>query len=329
MATEKRKGDHIKVCLTRDVEFKKGNGFEDYEFVNNSLPELDWREIDISADFLGRRFKAPFFIEAMTGGTKAAGKINGNLAKAARDLGVPMGIGSQRAMIENPGLSSTFRVKDTAPGIFLVGNIGALQIKEYGNERIRRALDEIKADALAVHINPAQEIAQGGNADWRGILDALKKLGRDIQRPLIVKEVGCGISGEVARALEKAGADAIDVSGAGGTSWVKIDSIISGRPFDSFFEWGIPTAKALQQCARSVRLPLIASGGIRDGIDAAKALSMGASLAGLALPLLKPATHSSEAVKSVINQMITELKTVMFLVSAVNLAELKGKAVKV
>jgi isopentenyl-diphosphate delta-isomerase len=330
MSTEKRKTDHIKICLTEDVEFFKSNGFGNYQFRHNALPEIDWDDIDISSRFLGRKFRVPLLIEAMTGGTRKAEKINRNLAKAAQELGIGMGVGSQRAMIERPGLSDTFRVRDVAPDIFLVGNIGASHLLLYGPARLRRALDEIKADALAVHLNPAQEIAQnGGHKKWKGILAKIKGVCSEIDRPVIVKEVGCGISGEVAKKLERAGVDAIDVAGAGGTSWVKVDSIIGGKPFDIFFEWGIPTAESLEQCLGSVKVPVIASGGIRNGIEAAKALSMGASLAGMALPLLKPATKSHDAVKHVLEKVILELKTTMLLTSSKNLSELRGKAVKI
>jgi isopentenyl-diphosphate delta-isomerase len=330
MSTEKRKRDHINVCLAEDVEFFKSSGFGDYQFTHNALPEIDWDGIDISTRFLGRNFRAPLFIEAMTGGTKVAEKINKNLAKAAQELGIGMGVGSQRAMIENPALAHTFKVKDVAPDIFLVGNIGASHLLIYSTEQLRKALDDIRADALAVHLNPAQEIAQDdGHKKWKGILAEIKGVCSELDRPVIVKEVGCGLSGEVAKRLEKTGVEVIDVAGAGGTSWVKVDSIIGGKPFDSFFEWGIPTAEALEQCLRAVKVPVIASGGIRNGIEAAKALSMGASLAGMALPLLKPAAESHDAVKQVLEKVITELKTAMLLTSSKNLSELRGKAVKI
>jgi isopentenyl-diphosphate delta-isomerase len=330
MVTEKRKRDHIRVCLTEDVQFLKSNGFEDYDFTHSAAPELEWDEIDIKTRFLGKEFRAPFFIEAMTGGTKEAERINRNLAKAAQDLGIGMGVGSQRAMIENPELASTYAVKESSPNVFLVGNIGASHVTRLNVRPLREALEQIKADALAIHLNPAQEIAQeGGHHKWRGVLSAIRKIRSEVGVPVIVKEVGCGISGDVARRLARVGVGAIDIAGAGGTSWIKIDSIISKRPYDKFFEWGIPTAESLEQCARSVRIPLIASGGIRSGIEAAKALSMGATLVGTALPLLRPATESADAVKSVLSQFVLELKTAMFLTSSANLQALKGKAVKI
>jgi isopentenyl-diphosphate delta-isomerase len=325
MKTQKRKSGHLHVCLSKDIQFKRPSGLGQYELVHNALPELDREEIDTSTTFLGKDFSAPLLIEAMTGGTRVASKINKNLAKAAEELGIGMGVGSQRAMIESPAVTETYEVRDVAPRIFLAGNIGAVQIKEIGIGKIAGAVKKIGADALAVHLNPAQEIAQnGGHVKWSGVLESIKDLCATVPFPVIVKEVGCGISGDVAVRLEKAGADAIDVAGAGGTSWIKVDSMITGKPLDNFYEWGIPTAECLVQCLQRVKVPVIASGGIRNGIDAAKALSMGASLAGLALPLLKPATKSAEAVKSALEQIIMELKTSMFLASARNVEELHG-----
>ena len=330
MTTQKRKGDHISVCLKEDVEYLKGNGFHRYEFEHNALPGLDLDSIDTTASFLGRNFRAPLFIEAMTGGTREAARINRNLAAAAQELGIGMGVGSQRAMLEDQGLSWTYEVKESFPDVFLMGNIGASHIMEFDLERIKSALRRIKADALAIHINAAQEMAQpGGYTEWKNVLPALKKVCSGLGMPVIVKEVGNGISGQVARKLASAGVDAIDVAGAGGTSWVKVDTIIGGRPFQNFFEWGIPTAECLVDCRRAVRTPLIASGGIRTGIEVAKAVSLGASLAGLALPLLKPATQSAAAVKSVLEKIMLELRGCMFLTGSATLAELRGKMRKI
>jgi isopentenyl-diphosphate delta-isomerase len=329
MKTQKRKLDHLHVCLSSDVQSGRPNGLGEYELVHDALPEIDRDEVDTSTTFLGKEFSAPIFIEAMTGGTSEASKINKNLAKAAEQLGIGMGVGSQRAMIESPGTAPTYEVRDVAPGIFLAGNIGASQITEMGTAKIADAVERIKADALAVHLNPAQEIAQdGGHMKWAGVLGAIRQLCSDTKFPVIVKETGCGISGDVAVRLEKAGADAIDVAGAGGTSWVKVDSMITGKPLDDFFGWGIETAECLEQCLHRVKVPVIASGGIRNGIEAAKALAMGASLVGLALPLLKPATRSAGSVKEALEQIIMELETSMFLVSARNLGELQGKISK-
>ena len=330
MKTQKRKLDHLETCLNNDVESGRPNGFERYELMHNALPEMNADEADCSTRFLGKDFSAPLSIEPMTGGTVEALRINRNLAKAAQALGIGMGLGSQRAMIENPALAPTYQVRDVAPRIFLAGNIGAAQISELGLERIRAAVQAVNVDALVIHLNAAQEIAQDdGHKSWNGALDAIRTLKAGLRMPVIAKEVGCGISGEVAQRLQHAGVDAIDVAGAGGTSWVKVDSLITGKPMGNFFGWGIPTAQCLEQCMGKVRIPVIASGGIRNGVEAAKAIAMGASLVGLALPLLKAAAKSEDAVSRCLGQVIMELKVAMFLVGARNLRELRGKAVKV
>ncbi|MBN2330367.1 MAG: type 2 isopentenyl-diphosphate Delta-isomerase [Candidatus Aenigmarchaeota archaeon] len=329
MKTQKRKLGHLSVCLSRDVQSGRPNGLERYELVHDALPEMGREDVNTSTSFLGHDFSAPIFIEAMTGGTSQASKINRNLAKAAEELGIGMGMGSQRAMIEGPAVAPTYEVRKVAPHIFLAGNIGAAQITEIGVGKLVRAVKRIKADALAVHLNPAQEVAQdGGHVKWTGVLESIRDLCAAVDFPVIAKEVGCGISGDVAVRLEKAGVAAIDVAGAGGTSWVKVDSIITGKPLDNFYDWGIATAECLEQCLQRVKVPVIASGGIRTGIDAAKALAMGASLAGIALPLLKPAARSSAAVKEALERIIMELETSMFLVSARNIEELRGKIAK-
>jgi len=329
MKTQKRKLGHLSVCLSRDVQSGRPNGLEEYELVHDALPEMGREDVNTSTSFLGHDFSAPIFIEAMTGGTSQASKINRNLAKAAEELGIGMGVGSQRAMIESPAVAPTYEVRNAAPHIFLAGNIGAAQINEIGVGKIITAVKRIKADALAVHLNPAQEVAQdGGHVKWTGVLESIQDLCAAVDFPVIAKEVGCGISGDVAVRLEKAGVAAIDVAGAGGTSWVKVDSIITGKPLDNFYDWGIATAECLEQCLQRVKVPVIASGGIRTGIDAAKALAMGASLAGIALPLLKPAARSSAAVKEALERIIMELETSMFLVSARNIEELRGKIAK-
>lgn len=328
MDTWKRKAGHIRTCLTKDVEFLKRNGFEMYEFTHSALPELDWKDISMETAFLGKKFRYPLFIDAMTGGTKQAAGINKNLARAAQELGIGMGVGSQRAMMEDPELSWTYKVRDVAPDIFLAGNIGASHILKHSTQEIAKAVKDIGADALCIHLNPAQEMAQdGGHMEWKGVLGSIGALSSKLKVPVIAKEVGCGISAKVSSELARAGVSAIDVAGAGGTSWVRVDAAIGGRPLSTLFEWGIPTAESLVQCRKAVRLPIIASGGIRNGIEAAKAISLGARLAGMALPLLKPATVSSAAVKAWLEQMILELQATMFLTSSRTLRELSGKAI--
>ena len=322
--TKSRKDDHIRICLEKPVEFVKSNGFEHVELEHKALPEIDSDEINLETKFLGKRFAYPLFIEAMTGGTKKGEKINKNLAKAAEALGIGMGVGSQRAMLEHPEAKRTYFVRDAAPNIFLLGNIGAAQLREYDIERILSLVDSIGADGLAVHLNVAQELAQQeGDKSWKGIYKDIGYLCKEAKFPIVTKETGCGISGKLSKELAKAGVKAIDVAGAGGTSWVKVDAYRTKEDLSHLEEWGIPTAEALKDVVKSARIPLIASGGIRTGTEVAKAIAMGASIAGMALPLLRPATESWESVRKHLEKIISQLKDAMFLVGAKNLKELR------
>ncbi len=322
--TKSRKDDHIRICMEKDVEFSKSNGFEHVELEHNALPEISRDEIDLRTRFLGRRFSSPLFIEAITGGTEKGERINRNLARAAEALGIGMGVGSQRAMLEDPKLRRTYDVRDVAPSIFLLGNIGAAQIREYGSENVVSLVETINADGLAVHLNVAQELAQKeGDKSWKGIREDIRQLCGKAKFPVIAKETGCGISGPLSRQLVAAGVKAIDVSGAGGTSWIKVDGFRTDADVSHIEEWGIPTAHALRDVARSVGVPIIASGGIRNGVEVAKAIAMGASLAGMALPLLKPANESWQAVKAHLEKVVSQLEDAMFLVGARNVKELR------
>ena len=330
METETRKSEHIRICLEKDVEYTKSNGFECYEFEHNALPELDFENIDTSMEFLGKKLKVPIIIEAITGGSPEAEMINKNLATAAQELGVAMGVGSQRAALEKPELAYTYEVRDVAPDIVLLGNIGGANLAEY-RDRVKNAVDMIGADGLAVHLNAAQEMAQKeGERNFKNMLENIKSV-TESGIPVVVKEVGCGITGHVAKKLESAGVKAIDVSGSGGTSWIKVDYYRGRGEMKNFLEWGVPTAECLRQCMeQGVKVPVIASGGIRNGLEAAKAIAMGASLVGLALPLLKPATESSDAVREKIQKIIDEFRTAMLLIGAGNIEELrKAKLVRI
>ncbi|MCK4336186.1 MAG: type 2 isopentenyl-diphosphate Delta-isomerase [Candidatus Aenigmarchaeota archaeon] len=322
--TKSRKDDHIRICLEKDVEFIKSNGFEHVELEHKALPEIDKEEIDLSTKFLGKKFESPLFIEAMTGGTKKGEKINKNLAKAAESLGIGMGVGSQRAMLEDPKLVRTYFVRDVGPSIFLLGNIGAVQLGQYDIEKIISLVGSIKADGLAIHLNVAQELAQQeGDKSWKGVFNDIKYLCKKAEFPVIAKETGCGISGKLSKDLVRAGVKAIDIAGAGGTSWVKVDAYRTEEDVSHIEEWGIPTAEALKDVVGKTKIPIIASGGIRTGVEVAKAIAMGADLAGLALPLLKPATESPGSVRKHLEKMISQLKDAMFMVGARNLNELK------
>lgn len=322
--TKSRKDDHIRICLERNVEFAKTNGFEHVELEHNALPEIGKEEMDLSTKFFGKKFGFPLFIEAITGGTDKGKKINKNLAKAAENLGIGMGVGSQRAMLEEPELKHTFHVRDVAPGIFLLGNIGAVQLREYEADKVLSLAEEIGADGIALHLNVAQELAQKeGDKYWKGIQKDIKYLCKKARIPVIAKETGCGISGNLSKQLVRAGIDGIDIGGSGGTSWVKVDSFRTNEDVSHIEEWGIPTAESLREVRKAVDVPLIASGGIRNGVEVAKAIAMGADLAGMALPLLKPATESAQKVEEHLEKIISQLKDAMFLVGAKNIKELR------
>ena len=284
--TELRKLEHIRICLEKDVELGDPL-FNDITLVHQALPELDLAEIDPSQNFLGKRLAFPLLIAAMTGGCQEAKKINLALAKAASRHGIALGLGSQRAMIENPSLSDTFSVRDVAPEILLLGNIGITAIKQYPRHQLHEAVHRIQADALCVHINPAQELFQNeGDTDFSASLDSLRALCREADYPIIAKEVGNGISREAAKSLKSCGVAAMDLGGMGGTSWVLVDSLRSGIDSTRFRSWGIPTAASILE-ARDTDIPLIATGGVRDGLQMAKAVFLGADLCGIALPFLK------------------------------------------
>jgi len=322
--TETRKKEHLKIALNQKVE-TAGTGLERFRFAHHSLPELDFSEISVSTSFLGKTLKAPFMITAATGGFEYAGKINRELASACEKHGIAFGLGSQRAMLESASLSKTFKVRDIAPKVFLAGNIGAAQLNQYPSKRIQNMLDEIEADALCIHLNPLQEALQmEGDKNWKGCLSAIEKTCSYVSVPVIAKEVGSGISAEIAKELEDAGVSAIDVSGLGGTSWSSIEYSRSETSEKTFSEWGIPTSESIQLCAKAVKIPLIASGGLRSGLDAAKCIRLGASLSGAALPFLKSLENGGmKSLDGEISRWIRELKTAMFLTRSKNLSELK------
>lgn len=321
----KRKADHIRICLQQEV----GSGsteLEKYQFVHQALAEIDFEKIDVSTKFLGKKISASILISSMTGGTSQAGRINRNLARAAQKLGVAMAVGSQRIAIENPKLASTFQVRDVAPDIPLLANLGAVQLNYgYGIKECRRAIKMIGADALILHLNPLHEAIQPeGNRNFENLLPKISKIAKNLSVPVIVKEVGCGISEDVARRLYQAGIKIVDTAGWGGTNWAKIEGIrAQNRLGETFSQWGIPTAGSIIRCKKVKGLTVIGSGGIRNGIEIAKAIALGADLVGLALPFLKPATKSTKAVEQELVQLIKELKIVMFCLGVKNIKGLK------
>jgi isopentenyl-diphosphate delta-isomerase len=334
---ERRKSDHLHICLEEDVEFERPTaGFEHYHLVHQALPDLAPGDVDLSTSFLGKPLRAPVLISSMTGGTPLGAEINRRLAAAAEALGLAMGVGSQRAAIEQPALAGTYRVRDIAPNIALLANLGAVQLNYgYGLAECRQAVDMIEADALVLHLNPLQECIQAeGNRDFRGLLGRIEAVSRQLEVPVIVKEVGWGLSPRVVRALFDAGVSAVDVAGAGGTSWSRVEACRSpGGPNQrmaaAFDQWGIPTAEAIRG-ARAVAgdsATIIGSGGIRNGLQAAKALALGADLIAMALPLLRPAAVSVEAVRAPLEQLIAELRLAAFVTGSPTVEALRRSPV--
>ena len=273
--TEIRKIEHLDICLKEAVE--TGDPlFEDVRLVHQSLPETDLGVVDTSCEFLGKKLDFPLMIAAITGGCEEARQINEALARVAENKGLAFGVGSQRAMIEKPELTQTFSVRSVAPSVLLLGNIGITALKQVSPDRVAQAVEAIEADGLCVHINPAQEIFQNeGDDDFSGCVAALERLCSAVRFPVVGKEVGNGISREAAERLKGAGVRAIDVGGLGGTSWILIDSLRSGKDSSRYREWGIPTAAAILE-AKGVSLPVIATGGLRNGLHMAKAIALGA-----------------------------------------------------
>ena len=304
---ERRKADHIRINVEEDVAFKKlTSGLEKYFFIHQALPEIDLAEVDTSTTLFGRILKTPLLISSMTGGTAEAYEINRTLATAAQEAGMAMGLGSMRAAIEDPSLVYTYDVRQFAPDVPLFANLGAVQFNYgYGLSQCQRAVDMCEADALILHFNALQEAVQPeGDGDFSGLLKKVEAVCRDLPVPVIAKEVGWGFAAETARQLAEAGIAAIDVAGAGGTSWSQVEmhrapTARLARVAGAFIDWGIPTAVSIQYCHRAAPdLPIFASGGIRNGIDVAKCIALGASLVGFAGDFLRAAV--SDGVRGVV-----------------------------
>jgi isopentenyl-diphosphate Delta-isomerase len=329
-STKQRKADHIRICLEENVQFCASSGLEKYRFAHRCLPEIDYADLDIKTTFLGKSLGAPLLISSMTGGTTQAQQINQRLAAVAQTYGLAMGVGSQRVAIEQAQTASTFQVRSIAPDILLFANLGAVQLNYgYGAEQCQRAVDLLQADALILHINPLQECIQPqGDLNFSGLLAKIAVVCEKLTVPVIAKEVGNGISAAMAKQLINAGVQAIDVAGAGGTSWSLVES--QRAPNDllkqlgrTFGDWGIPTAECLVDIHHTYpQMPLIASGGLRNGLDVAKSIGLGANLAGMALPFLQAADISEQAVIDRVELLIAELKTVMFCTGSQQLSEL-------
>jgi isopentenyl-diphosphate delta-isomerase len=323
----RRKTDHIKIALNRNVQSKTvTSGFEDVRFVHRALPEINRKDIDLSASVLGHKFAAPLIVGAITGGTIEAERINATIAEAVEELGLGMGVGSQRVAIDDKKLEKTFAIaRKKAPTAFLVANIGAVQlVNGYGLREAKKALAMIDADALAIHLNALQETAQPeGQTNFHGVLERIRKLADKLEKPVIAKETGAGISGEEAKKLEAAGVEAIDVSGAGGTSFAAVEHYRSpGGLGATFWDWGIPTVVSVAEVCQSVRIPVIASGGVRSGVDCAKCLALGADLTSFSQSILRSAVKGVRTTVASLSLMMEELRNAMFLVGVDSVNEL-------
>lgn len=329
---ERRKADHIRINLEEDVDFKRlTNGLEHYFFMHNALPEIDLSVVDTATAWLGKRLATPLLISSMTGGTERARTINRILAIGAQEVGMAMGLGSMRAAIEDPSLEATYQVRDVAPDVVLFANLGAVQLNYgYGLKECQRAVDMIEADALILHFNALQEAVQPeGDGNFADLLPKIEAICRAMPVPVIAKEVGWGFSAEDARRLAGAGVAAIDVAGAGGTSWSQVEMYRAptarlARVAGAFVDWGIPTAASIRYCREAAPdLPIIASGGLKSGIDIAKCIALGARLGGLAGEFLRAADKDGvDGVVELAQTITDELRVAMFCVGAVDIEAL-------
>lgn len=329
--TKSRKADHIRINLEENVQSELSTGLEKLSFIHEALPDFDLAQVDLTTKIFNKTLSAPLLISSMTGGTQEAHIINQNLAEAAQSSNIAIGVGSQRAAIEEPKLAETFKMRTVAPDILLFANLGAVQLNYgYGIAEAKRAVDMIEADALILHLNALQEAVQPeGDTRFSGLINKIEEICTHLPVPVIAKEVGWGISGSTAKRLVNAGVHAIDVAGAGGTSWSQVemyraDSESQAQLAGNFIDWGIPTAESIQMVKEHTPDVLIfASGGLRTGIDIAKCIALGASLGGMAGPYLKAAATSSQAVNQVIVEIKHQLAICMFASGAENISKLR------
>jgi len=329
--TGSRKADHIRINLEEEVHSGLTTGLQKYQFVHQALPELDLADVDLSLTSFGKTLRAPILISSMTGGTSQAQEINRTLATAAQETGIAMGLGSQRAAIEQPALAATFQVRQAAPDILLFANLGAVQLNYgYGIEQCQMVVDMIEADGLILHLNALQEAVQPeGDTNFSGLLQKIETVCRSLSVPVIAKEVGWGISKRAARQLAEVGVTAIDVAGAGGTSWTQVEmhrakNESEARLAAAFVNWGIPTAQSILNVKESApAVAIFASGGLRDGLDIAKCIALGATLGGMASPFLKAAVRSIEDTIQAINEIHRQIQVCMFAAGAGDLENLR------
>ncbi len=321
-----RKAEHIRLALDRRMQVERSY-FDDIRFEHRALPEIDFDDIRVGVGFLGRELEAPLLISCMTGGTAAAGRINRRLAEAAEEGRVALGVGSQRKAIDDPETAATFRVREFARGVPILANLGAVQLNcGYGIDECRRAVDMVEADALVLHLNALQEALQPeGQLNFRGLLPRIASVVEALDVPVVVKEIGCGISAAVGRQLANVGVRILDTAGVGGTSWARIEAARAGDVAlgERFADWGLPTPASIRQLATVPGVQVIGSGGIRSGVDVAKALALGADIAGMAFPFLEAASDSTEAVVDRISRTAFELRVCMFCTGAADPAALR------
>ncbi|TAK11486.1 MAG: type 2 isopentenyl-diphosphate Delta-isomerase [Anaerolineae bacterium] len=330
--TSSRKFEHIRINLEENVASSRTTGLERLHFNHEALPELDLNAVDTRVTLFGKTMRSPLFISSMTGGAPEAGRINRTLAEAAQAAGVGMGVGSQRAAIEEPALAETFQVRKYAPDILLFANLGAVQFNYgYGIDQCRAAVEMIEADALILHFNALQEAVQPeGDTNWAGLLKKVEAVCEGLGVPVIAKEVGWGFSGGTAKRLWQAGVSAIDVAGAGGTSWSQVEMHRAKTEFQrqlagAFINWGIPTAESIQDIRKYVPgFPILASGGLRSGMDIAKCIALGAEAGGMAGPFLKAANVSLEATVESLQLVAREIQICMFAAGAGDLKKLQN-----
>ena len=328
---DQRKADHIKINLEKDVRSALTTGLENYHFVHEALPELALEQVDTSLSLFGKQLSAPILISSMTGGTADAEAINLRLAEAAQEMTVAMGVGSQRAAIENTDQAKTFQVRRAAPDILLFANLGAVQLNYgYGIDQCRQAVDMIDADALILHFNPLQEAVQdAGDTNFAGLAQKIEEICRKLEVPVIAKEVGWGISERTARLLGDCGVAAIDVAGAGGTSWSQVEMYRAPDEFTrelaaTFVGWGIPTADSILNVKKAMPdMTVFASGGIKDGLDIAKCIALGATLGGMAGQFLKTAAISTKSAVQMMKLTKRQIEVTMFAAGVQKIAELE------
>lgn len=333
--TTRRKFEHIRINLEEDVRSGITTGLENYRFRHCGLPEIDLEEVDTSVEFFGKTIALPILVSSMTGGTEDAYRINQNLAMNAEKFNLAMGVGSQRVGLEDQATMQTFKVRDFAPNILLLANLGAIQLNYgYSIEHCQRAIDAIGADALVLHLNPLQEaLMEEGDTNFSGLLKKIESVCRMLDAPVIVKEVGWGISADIARQLADVGVKAIDVAGAGGTSWSEVEkyrmkSDLNREIASAFKDWGIPTAVCIEEIHSSMpEIPLIASGGLKNGIDIAKCIALGAQMGGMARQLLLAAAESAEALDKRITVYQRQLVVTMFAVGALSIRGLQDNKI--